>query len=65
MDRSCERSCTPKYRFKSKALAKNCMRRMHDRFKGWVMSLYHCPFCHGWHVGRRRPLSQQQHGEVN
>ncbi len=46
-----ERSCYCKVRHVTRADAKGAAQRL--RAAGEVVSVYHCPFCDGWHVGHR------------
>ena len=47
-----QRMCGAKYRHISRKSAK--MEQQSARDHGDIVNVYQCPFCHYWHVGRRR-----------
>jgi len=51
-DRS-EMQCQGKVKFDSMTMAKQQAKKSARRHKGSIMQPYHCPFCHGYHVGEK------------
>ena len=46
------RTCTGKRRFRDEPAALEMARRLYRR-KGWVLAVYECPFCGGFHLTRQ------------
>lgn len=47
------RACENKKRYESVEDASHASRKMRRAFEGGTWAAYRCPFCGGWHVGRR------------
>lgn len=46
--------CKGKRVYKSSTMAKRFAKQAQSRFGGSKMVVYHCPHCHGWHMGHPR-----------
>lgn len=47
-------ACTGKHAFETRDMAVRVLKRQKRRSGATLrLTVYHCPFCHAWHIGRR------------